>query len=98
VIGNPIDLIHGEAAARVALVKLAVNKDIDLIAAELVKVEADRTAVFEEARLELFEPRDKARPAEEHAGGAGAARGQIAAKVCELSVRQPASLMEQKER
>src|SRR5262249_25170019 len=86
------------AAARVALVKLAANKDIDLIAAELVKVEADRTPVFEQARLELFEPGDQARHAQEHAGGAVAARGQIAAEFCELSIRQPLRLMEQNER
>ena len=69
-VGNPIDLIHGKAAGRAALAKLAAHKDIDLIAAELVKVEADRTPVLEQARLELFEPRDQARHAQEHAGGA----------------------------
>src|ERR1700731_1147557 len=97
-IGNPIDLIHGKAAGRAALAKLAAHKDINLIAAELVKVEADHTPVFEQARLELFEPRDQARHAQEHAGGAVAARGQIAAEFCELSIQQPLRLMEQNER
>jgi hypothetical protein len=74
-------------------VKLAANKDIDLIAAELVKVEK-QIARPSSNRLgwSSLSRRDKAGPAEEHTGGAVAARGQITAELCELSVRQPVRL------
>jgi hypothetical protein len=93
-IGNPIDLIRGKTAGHLARAELAANKGIDLIAAELVQVEADRSLVFEQVRLQVFEPEDEVSAAEKHAGRTVAAGCQIAAEFLELPVGQSVRLVE----
>src|SRR5215471_3083255 len=79
-IGNPIDLIHGKGLGRLTRAKLAANKAIDLITAKLVKVEANRSSLFKNARPQFFETSAKPCPAEEHAVRAVTAGCQIAAE------------------